>query len=132
MTCTIAWQGRRAVKTFTGFVSAVEFIRSAENISADARFDDLQVVFNDFLRVTAHGVDVDAYARVAICRLGAMGTNPNYRVAFLALGQIAKDLEAAIEPSMHWTPFFPVVCGSMAAAEGWYARQERLNAPRLR
>jgi hypothetical protein len=132
MSCAYDWHDRGAHKTFTGFVSGEDFILSAEHVSANPHFDHLQIIYNDFLDIVGHSIDIKAYARVAICRRGAEHTNPNYRVTFIATGQHAARLLAAIDPSDHTARYFPVVFSTMADAKAWFILQPPFNDPRER
>ena len=71
MTCEYRWSEKCVVKTFSGFVSGAEFIRSAETVAASIAFDDLRVIYNDFLAIDGHSIDADAYTQVAASRAGA-------------------------------------------------------------
>jgi hypothetical protein len=123
MSCAYDWHDRGAYKTFTGFVSGADFVLSAEHVSANPHFDQLRIIYNDFLLISGHSIDVKAYARVSACRLGSLFTNPNYRVVFIATGQHAEDLASAIDPAEHSTPFHPHICSSMEAACSWFCAQ---------
>ena len=62
MSCTYAWHDGSAVKTFTGYVTGEDFILSAEKVGAHRDFDGLKVIYNNFLDIVGHGIDVQAYA----------------------------------------------------------------------
>lgn len=130
MTCEYSWDGVVVLKTFTGFVSGTDFVATAERVSADRRFDRLMMIYNDFSRITGHSIDVKAYGRVAICRQGALATNPNFRVAFIATGENAAALRASIAPHCRGAPFDPLLFESLAEARSWFARQPALHALR--
>lgn len=125
--CHYAWAGRHVIKTFQDFVTGLEFIRSAEVVSADPRFDDLTCVYNDFVAIDGHSIDAAAYQRVAACRMGAMHTNPNYRVTFIATEPFLTELSHAIARADATLPFHPVLFSSLAASQLWVARQPVLN-----
>lgn len=121
--CHYAWAGRHVIKTFQGFVTGLEFICSAEVVSADPRFDDLTCVYNDFVAIDGHSIDAATYQRVAACRRGAMHTNPNYRVMFIATEPFLTELRHAIACADATLPFHPVLFSSLAASQLWVARQ---------
>ena len=130
MSCNYRWFGQTVVVSFSGFVSAADFVQSAEVVASDPRFDRLRVIYNDFLHVDGHAVDPSAYARVAARRLGAARTNPNLRVVFIATGELAHRLAMAVADTVLGKSFDPVVVGSMEDAEHWFGRQPVLDADR--
>lgn len=130
MGCDYEWSGRTVLKTFHGFITGPFFIKSAELVGADSRFEPLLMIYNDFRRVTGHSIDAAAYQRVAACRLGSIYTNPNFRVAFVSVGVQASQLIAAFHPNLHGLPFDPVVFDTLAQAESWYFSQVVLDGTR--
>lgn len=127
MGCSYAWNDHSVIKTFDGFVSGIDFIRSAEAVSADPRFDELRIIFNDFLAIEGHSVDSAAYRRVETCRRGAMKTNPNFRVIFIAAEPTYSQLASAIEWADSSPPFHTRMCETFAAGRFWLARQPLLG-----
>jgi hypothetical protein len=77
------WEPRGVCTRFSGFVSAAEYIRSAEEICADPRFDELRFVIKDLLAIDGHSIDRDAIEPIAAIRYGARYTNPNIYVILL-------------------------------------------------
>lgn len=132
MPCTFHWEHACVVKQFAGFVSAREFITSAETVAADPRFDDLRLIVNDLSGIDGHAIDVQAYLAVAASRIGAMRTNPNYRVAFVAREVDVGPLENVFGAGMQGLPFDPVIVPSLAAARAWMAEQPDLDNPSTR
>ena len=89
MSYEIHWEPRGAIKRFWGDVSSNDVIRSVVETEADARFDSLRFVINDFREValiTFSAVDV---GEIAVMDLGASRTNPAIRIAIVA---VAPDL----------------------------------------
>jgi hypothetical protein len=127
MACEFSWETSGVVKTFSGFVTGIEFIGSAEAVAADPRFDDLLFIINDFLAIDGHSIDMEAYLQVAASRLGSARTNPNFRVAFIASGDVARDLAAAVEPVQLSAPFDPQLFVSVQEAREWLDDQPRLS-----
>ena len=84
MPYTLDWESGIVTKTFSGFMSAVEFVGSAEEIIGHPTFDALQFVINDCTSVEGHHVDADAIDAVAALRLGAETMNPNIRVVVVS------------------------------------------------
>ena len=130
MGCEYVWQDRAVLKTFTGFLSGSAFIQTAEAVAAHPRFDGLQVIYNDFSGIDGHSIDASTYARSAACRLGAMVTNPNFRVVFIARSGDAQALLQVVQPSLRGAPFDPFVCNSLDEAHTWFDQQGLLDAPR--
>jgi hypothetical protein len=77
------WEARGVCTRFSGFVSAAEYIRSAEDICADPRFDELRFVIKDLLAIDGHSIDRAAHEPIAAIRYGARYTNPNIYVILL-------------------------------------------------
>ena len=132
MTCTYTWTNQCVVKTFTEFVAGRAFVRSAEHVGADARFESLRVIYNDFLLIQGHSIDAGTYHRVAASRMGSILTNPNYRVAFIAIDQTADDLSRAILGCNPAAVYHPHLCSTMAEGRAWFALQPTLDAARYR
>ena len=130
MSCVFVWESFRAIKAFSGFVSGPDFFQSTEVIARDPRFDRLRVIHNDFLKITGHSIDEATCRRVNICRRGALRTNPNFRVTFVAVGEVAAQLARSIETSDHSMPFFPNICSSLADAQAWFDGLAPLDSPR--
>ncbi len=77
------WEARGVCTHFSGFVTAEEYVRSAEDICADPRFDDLRFVIKDLLAVEDHSIDPQARDPIAAIRYGARFTNPNIYLVLL-------------------------------------------------
>lgn len=123
----IVWGNRCAIKRFWGFVGAEEFIRSAEEVASDPRFDGLRFIVNDCLAVTGHSVDAEALERLAVIRFGATMTNPNVRVLVVTTdGRIRTLVDSVNEPPLAGlieTRSFE----SMDSAKAWMADQPPLD-----
>ena len=83
MAFTNLWEPGGVCTRFTGFVTAEEYVRSAEEICADARFDGLQFVIKDLLDITDHAIEPEACDPIAAIRYGARFTNPNIYLVLL-------------------------------------------------
>ena len=77
------WEPRGVCTHFSGFVSAEEYVRSAEEICADPRFDELRFVIKDLLAIDGHAIDPAALDPIAAIRYGARLTNPNIYLVLL-------------------------------------------------
>src|ERR1700761_9422575 len=77
------WEPRGVCTRFSGTVSAAEYVRSAEEICADPRFDDLRFVIKDLLAIDGHSIDRAAVDPIAAIRYGARYTNPNIYLILL-------------------------------------------------
>lgn len=74
------WERHGVVKHFSGFVTADEFVRSAEDIAAHPDFDGFTYIVNDFSESVGHGIDAEALERIAVIRFGSMAVNQRIRV----------------------------------------------------
>src|SRR4029077_8536092 len=77
------WEPRGVCTHFSGFVTAEEYVRSAEDICADPRFDELRFVIKDLLAVGDHSIDLRPRVPIAAIRYGARFTNPNIYLVLL-------------------------------------------------
>ena len=77
------WEPRGVCTQFSGFVTAEEYVRSAEDICADPRFDELRFVIKDLLAIDGHSIDREAVEPIAAIRYGARYTNPNIYLILL-------------------------------------------------
>ncbi len=67
-----AWEPRGVCTQFSGFVTAEEYVRSAEDICADPRFDGLRFVIKHLLAIDDHAIDPHALEPIAAIRYGAL------------------------------------------------------------
>ncbi len=77
------WEPRGVCTHFSGFVTADEYVRSAEDICADSRFDDLRFVIKDLLTIEGHSIAPQAHDPIAAIRYGARFTNPDIYLVLL-------------------------------------------------
>ncbi len=123
------WEPRGVCTHFTGFVTAEEYVRSAEDICADPRFDALRFVIKDLLAIDGHSIDPQAHDPIAAIRYGARFTNANIYLVLLTT-------DPRLVPFAHpeRTSFLHGLCESHAfasaeAARRWLAAQPRLARP---
>jgi len=132
-----AWEDRGVVKHFSGFVTGEEFARSAQEIAADRRFDDLRFIICDFLDVKGHSIDARSIERIAITRLGSLYSNPNIRVVLITTDEKVAKLKLAIEHPRFGKTYETCVFGTVQQARDWLGSQaamhemaKRFNAPK--
>jgi hypothetical protein len=77
------WEPRGVCTHFSGFVTTEDYLRSAVDICADPRFDDLRFVIKDLLAIEDHSIDRAAIEPIAAIRYGARYTNPNIYLILL-------------------------------------------------
>jgi hypothetical protein len=75
-------------KRFSGWVSGNDMLLSMQQSEADARFDSLRYVINDFLGID--GVLIEQFPpelidEIAATDMAAFTTNPNIRIAVVAV-----------------------------------------------
>lgn len=93
----LVWEHRGVHKRLSGQVSAAEFQRSVELIQADARFDDIRYVINDFTAVGGHGLDEQHLLELAAIQYGAQASNPQVRVVYVGCDpELARLLRAIL------------------------------------
>lgn len=121
-----AWEPQGVCTHFSGFVTAEEYVRSAEDICASPLFDDLRFVIKDLAEVDDHAIDGQALDPIAAIRDGARLTNPNIRLIFVTT-------DPRLVPFAYPAPtsFMRGLCDSrafpdMPAARRWLAAQPEL------
>jgi hypothetical protein len=81
----IAWQQPNGlIKRHFGHVTSSEVLAANVQAEADARFDDLNYVINDFRDCTGLTVSPDDIAEIAAIDKAASKTNPHIRIAVVA------------------------------------------------
>jgi len=123
MPYTTDWEPNGVCSHFTGFVTAEEYVRSAEDICADPRFDTLRFVIKNLAQVQDHSIHLDALEPIAAIRYGARYTNPNIRLLFITsdpkLVPFAYPSPRSFLRGLYDTRAFP----DMDAARHWLAAQ---------
>ncbi len=121
------WECRGVCTRFSGTVSAGEYVRSAEEICADPRFDDLRFVIKDLLAIDAHSIDREAIDPIAAIRYGARYSNPNIYLILLTadprLAPLAEPDSKSFLRGLYETCAF----ADEAAARRWLAAQPPLT-----
>jgi hypothetical protein len=129
MAFTNVWEPGGVTTRFTGFVTAEEYVRSAEDICADPRFDSLRFVIKDLLGITGHAIEPEACDSIAAIRYGARYTNPNIYLVLLTTDErlvpFAHPKRGSFLHGLYETHAFP----SDAAARRWLAAQPPLARP---
>ena len=120
------WESRGVCTRFSGTVSAAEYVRSAEEICADPRFDDLRFVIKDLLGIDGHSIDPAAVDPIAAIRYGARYTNPNIYLVLLTADPL---LVAFAQPEPK--SFLRGLCESRAFADETAARRWLSEQPPL-
>ena len=120
------WESRGVCTRFSGFVSADDYVRSAEDICADPRFDDLRFVIKDLLAIDGHSIDRAVVDSIAAIRYGARYTNPNIYLVLLTA-------DPTLVPLAHPEPksFLRGLCESCAFADEAAARRWLASRPPL-
>ena len=126
MAFTNVWEPKGVTTHFTGFVTAEEYVRSAEDICADPRFDELRFVIKDLLAIDGHSIDAATIDPIAAIRYGARYTNPNIYLILLTadprLAPLARPDATSFLRGLYETCAFV----DEAAARRWLAVQPPL------
>ena len=121
------WEPRGVCTQFSGFVTAEEYVRSAEDICADPRFDELRFVIKDLLAIDGHSIDREAVEPIAAIRYGARYSNPNIYLILLTadprLAPLARPDSKSFLRGLYDTCAF----ADEAAARRWLAAQPPLT-----
>ena len=120
------WEPRGVCTHFTGFVSTGEYVRSAEEICADPRFDDLRFVIKDLLAIEGHSIDCAAVEPIAAIRYGARYTNPNIYLILLTLDPRLAPIAEPDSKSFLRGLYETCAFADEAAARRWLAAQPPL------
>ena len=114
----LRWEENGVVKRYLGQVSGEELLAPVLATEADARFDTLRFVINDFLEATGVAftqADIDA---IAAHDMGAALTNPNIKVAVVATQPEVIDLvQRYMQTSAQAYP--TSIFSTMAEARAW-------------
>jgi len=122
-----AWEPRGVCTQFSGFVTAEEYVRSAEEICADPRFDDLRFVIKDLLAIDGHSIDRAAVEPIAAIRYGARYTNPNIYLILLTADPRLAPLAQPDSKSFLRGLYDTCAFADEAAARRWLAAQPPLT-----
>jgi len=121
------WEPRGVCTRFSGFVPAEEYVRSAEDICADPRFDGLRFVIKDLLAIDGHAIDPHALEPIAAIRYGARYTNPNIWLILLTADPRLSELVHPDPKSVLRGLYDTRAFAEEAAARAWLARQPALT-----
>jgi len=120
------WEPGGVTTRFTGFVTAAEYVRSAEDICAHPRFDDLRFVIKDLLAITGHAIEPEACDPIAAIRYGARCTNPNIYLVLLTTDERLLALAHPRSDSLLHGLYETRAFASDEAARRWLAAQPPL------
>ena len=120
------WEPRGVCTQFSGFVTAEEYVRSAEDICADPRFDELRFVIKDLLAIAGHSIDREAVEPIAAIRYGARYTNPNIYLILLTADPRLAPLSQPDSKSSLRGLYDTCAFADEAAARRWLAAQPPL------
>jgi hypothetical protein len=120
------WEPGGVTTRFSGFVTAGEYVRSAEEICADPRFDGLRFVIKDLLAIEGHDVEPDACDPIAAIRHGARFTNPNIYLVLLTTDALLLPFAHPEARSMLHGLYETHAFTSADAARRWLAAQPPL------
>ncbi|WP_374277923.1 hypothetical protein [Azonexus sp.] len=127
MSFALCWDGSGLLKRFGGYVSAEEFMDSADASFSHPDIDRARYIINDFSNVTGHGL-CDAVAEyVGVMRMGASLSTPNLRVLYISTDESIRDFVAALTAHPFHTAWETRVFPTMSLAEAWLKLQPRLN-----
>ena len=132
MSYTNVWEPGGVTTRFTGFVTAEEYVRSAEDICADPRFDDLHFVIKDLLGVDDHAIEPEACDAIAAIRYGARFTNPNIYLVLLTTDERLVPFAHPTSDSFLHGLYETHAFASDVAARTWLAGQPMLARDALR
>ena len=121
------WEPHGVCTRFSGFVGAAEYVRSAEEICADPRFDELRFVIKDLLAIDGHSIDNATADPIGAIRYGARYTNPNIYLVLLTadprLMPLAEPGPGSFLRGLYETCAF----ANEAAAREWLSLRPRLT-----
>ena len=129
MSYEVFWEPRGVVKRFEGVVSSADLLRSVVETEADARFDSLRFVINDFRDVSQIKFGVQEVSEVATLDLGASRTNPAIRIAVVAtLPEVIALAEHYANSPLNVYP--TRIFASMEAAQAWVSEPRGFSGTR--
>ncbi|MBS1145384.1 MAG: hypothetical protein H6R14_2790 [Proteobacteria bacterium] len=127
MAYELVWEPDGVILTFSGKVSAREFIQSVENVQSDFRFDDTHYVINDFSAISSHELSTEVMTEAAVLRFGAYASNPNCRIVYVTTDEALALLSKLAPAEAGITSYQIEVCPTLSAARDWVASQPQLH-----
>ena len=97
MAYRIQWEKKGLCRTYFGSVTGDEIIEANCSAVGDSRFDELNYIIADFLRVTASDIDVEDMRKIAAMNYAASKTNPHVKFAIIATDENLQALAALFE-----------------------------------
>jgi hypothetical protein len=129
MSYEVLWEARGAVKRFWDVVSSEDMIRSVVETEADARFDNLRYVINDFLDVSRIAFSAEDINDISTMDLGASRTNATIKIAVVAtLAELVAFAEQYANSDLNVYP--TQVFATMDEARAWTAQRSEFRATR--
>lgn len=97
MAYRIQWEEKGLCRTYSGSVTGEEIIEANCSATGDSRFDNLNYIIADFLRVTASDIDILDMKKIAAMNYAASKTNPNVKFAIIATDENLQALAVLFE-----------------------------------
>lgn len=119
MPYTLTWEPQGVIKTFTGFVSGEEFVRSVEEVLLDDRFGALEYIVNDLLAIEGHGMDAEKTHWVAAMRVGSHSFNPRLRIVVVTRDPAVRRIAQLTTPQDASARYETRAFDTLAAARAW-------------
>jgi hypothetical protein len=114
----LIWEPRGVVKRYFGEATDEDLLKSVVEVGADARFDDLRYVINDFSACDAITATSDGIENIAIMDRGASASNPRIRIAVVAIQKEAIALAEAYA-SFPLNVYPTRIFATLPAARNW-------------
>jgi len=129
MSYEVLWEPRGAIKRFWGVVSSDDMIRSVVETEADARFDTLRHVINDFRDVAEIRFGAEEVSEIETMDLGASRTNRGIKIAIVAI--LPELIELASQYANSALNVYPTqIFATMEHARAWLAEQSEFRTTR--
>jgi hypothetical protein len=122
----IAWDGKRAIKTFRGHVPGEEFIRSINAFTEAPEFDRCRGLLIDARGVTSHTVGTEEMQYLAVMRIGTQSVNPRVPVA-IVLSECSDFLASALRDPDVLESGNVVAMKTFEQAEAWLAQFSHIS-----
>ncbi len=118
MAYELLWHTGGVTKRFFDMVTTDDMLLSVYETEADARFENLRYVINDFIDITGCDFETPVAERIAMQDRGAAFANPNIRIAVVT--RHPQVIEAAEAYSASPLNVYPTrIFSTMAEARHW-------------
>ena len=113
------WVPKGVIITFSDVVDGEELFQAAEELYSDERFDNIRYQIWDNTKVTEFKVEVDWMIKIAAWDKAAALSNPNMKVAIVALVEMTQTLTSLYQAESFTSSWEIQMFSTMDEAQQW-------------